>query len=172
MSSNAPKFQSIKFTGMKTNRKLFNVETSHTKQTPHYKPRFYTNKNLFYVKNCRKYFSNKNKNKLKLNFTKNQKKLLARRELRRKHCLFITQHFKPTNSLLAKKEGQSPRPTIKFKKRLKFKVSTSKEKTKIKTNNEDININKVNIQKTTINNNNTTTIISQFRHISKIQNNK
>ena len=172
MSSNAPKFKSIKFTGMKTNRKLFNVETSHAKPTPHYKPRFYTNKNLFYVKNCRKYYSNKNKNKLKLNFTKNQKKLLARRELRRKHCLFITQQFKPANSLLVKKEGQSTRPIIKFKKRLKFKVSTSKEKTQIKTTNEDININKVNVQKTSIVNNNSTTIISQFRHISKIQNNK
>ena len=80
MSSKAPKFKSIKFTGVKTYRKLFNVEISNTRPTPHYKPRFFTNKNLFYVRNCRKYYSNKNKNKLKLNITKNQKKLLAKRE--------------------------------------------------------------------------------------------
>ena len=171
MSSKAPKFKSIKLTGMKTNRKLFNVEITHTKQTPHYKPRFFTNRNLFYVKNCRKYYSNKNKNKLKLNFTKNQRKLLAKRELRKKHCLFITHHIKQSNNTLVKKEGQSPKPTIKFKKRLKFKVSTSKEKTKIKITKEDNNINNVNIQTSNIINNNITTIISQFHHISKIQNN-
>ena len=124
MSSKAPKFRSIKFTGVKTYRKLFNVEISNTRPTPHYKPRFFTNKNLFYVRNCRKYYSNKNKNKLKLNITKNQKKLLAKRELRRKNCLFITRHYKPTNNSLIKKEEQSPKPTKKFKKRLKFKIST------------------------------------------------
>ena len=90
MSSKAPKFKSMKFTGMKTNRKLFNVEISNSRPTPHYKPRFYTNKNLFFVKYCRKYNSNKNKKRKMINFTKNQKKLLARRELRNKRCLFIT----------------------------------------------------------------------------------
>ena len=150
MSSGAPKFKSIKLTGMKTNRKLFNVEISHQKQTPHYKPRFFTNKN---------------KNKFKLNFIKNQRKLLARRVLRKKNCLFITQQYKQSNNSLVKKEGQVPKPTIKSKKTLKFKVSVSKEKSKINIQNENTIIN----QKTNIINNNT--IISQFRQISKIQNN-
>ena len=172
MSSKAPKFKSIKFTGVKTYRKLFNVEISNTRPTPHYKPRFFTNKNLFYVRNCRKYYSNKNKNKLKLNITKNQKKLLAKRELRRKNCLFITRHYKPANNSLIKKEEQSPKPTKKFKKRLKFKISTSKDKKpKSKASNEDNNMNNINDNKNTIINNNVTTIISQFRKISQIQNN-
>ena len=126
MSSKAPKFKSVKFTGMKTNRKLFNIEISNSRPTPHYKPRFYTNKNLFFVKKFRKYSSNKNKKRLKINFTKNQKKLLARRELRKKHCLFITHHYKQTTTSIIKKEAQSPKPVVKFKKRLKFKISTSK----------------------------------------------
>ena len=169
MSSKAPKFKSIKLTGMKTNRKLFNVEISHQKQTPHYKPRFYTNKNLFYVKNCRKYYSNKNKNKFKLNFVKNQRKLLARRELRKKNCLFITQQYKQSNNSLVKKDGLVQKPSIKFKKTLKFKVSISKEKSEIKTQKEE---NIITNQKTNIINNiNNNTIISQFRQISKIQNN-
>ena len=167
MSSKAPKFKSVKFTGMKTNRKLFNVEISNSRPTPHYKPRFYTNKNLFFVKNCRKYNSNKNKKRLKINFIKNQKKLLARRELRNKRCLFITQHFKQTTNLIIKKENQSPKPIIKFKKRLKFKISTSKEKIKpIIPINENNNTCK---QKT--NNENKNPIISQFRPITQIQNN-
>ena len=166
MSSKAPKFKSVKFTGMKTNRKLFNVEITNSRPTPHYKPRFYTNKNLFFVKNCRKYSSNKNKKRLKINFIKNQKKLLARRELRNKRCLFITQHFKQTTNLIIKKENQSPKPIIKFKKRLKFKVSTSKEKIKPLPINENNNTGK---QKS--NNENTNSIISQFRPISQIQNN-
>ena len=166
MSSKAPKFKSVKFTGMKTNRKLFNVEITNSRPTPHYKPRFYTNKNLFFVKNCRKYNSNKNKKRLKINFIKNQKKLLARRELRNKRCLFITQHFKQTTNLIIKKENQSPKPIIKFKKRLKFKVSTSKEKIKPISINENNNTGK---QKS--NNENTNSIISQFRPISQIQNN-
>ena len=166
MSSKAPKFKSVKFTGMKTNRKLFNVEITNSRPTPHYKPRFYTNKNLFFVKNCRKYNSNKNKKRLKINFIKNQKKLLARRELRNKRCLFITQHFKQTTNLIIKKENQSPKPIIKFKKRLKFKVSTSKEKIKPLAINENNNTGK---QKS--NNENTNSIISQFRPISQIQNN-
>ena len=171
MSSKAPKFKSIKFTGMKTNRKLFNVEVSNTKKTHNYKPRFYTNRNLFYVKCCRKYYSNKNKNKLQLNFIKNQRKLLAKRELRKKHCFFITHQYKQTNNSLVKKEGQSPKPSIKFKNKLKFKVSTSKEKPKIKIENEDDNKNNISIQKANQINNNSTKIISQFRQISKIQNN-
>ena len=166
MSSKAPKFKSVKFTGMKTNRKLFNVEITNSRPTPHYKPRFYTNKNLFFVKNCRKYNSNKNKKRLKINFIKNQKKLLARRELRNKRCLFITQHFKQTTNLIIKKENQSPKPIIKFKKRLKFKVSTSKEKIKPLPINENNNTGK---QKS--NSENTNSIISQFRPISQIQNN-
>ena len=166
MSSKAPKFKSVKFTGMKTNRKLFNVEISNSRPTPHYKPRFYTNKNLFFVKNCRKYNSNKNKKRLKINFIKNQKKLLARRELRNKRCLFITQHFKQTTNLIIKKENQSPKPIIKFKKRLKFKISTSKEKIKPISINENNNTCK---QKS--NNENTNPIISQFRPITQIQNN-
>ena len=167
MSSKAPKFKSVKFTGMKTNRKLFNVEITNSRPTPHYKPRFYTNKNLFFVKNCRKYNSNKNKKRLKINFIKNQKKLLARRELRNKRCLFITQHFKQTTNLIIKKENQSPKPIIKFKKRLKFKISTSKEKIKpIISINENNNTCK---QKS--NNENTNPIISQFRPITQIQNN-
>ena len=172
MSSKAPKFKSVKFTGMKTNRKLFNVEISNSRPTPHYKPRFYTNKNLFFVKNCRKYNSNKNKKRKIINFTKNQKKLLARRELRNKRCLFITQHFKQTTNTIIKKETQSPKPKIKFKKRLKFKISTSKEKIKpqsiINENNINTNNNTNNKPKS---NEKTNPIISQFRHISQIQNN-
>ena len=172
MSSKAPKFKSVKFTGMKTNRKLFNVEISNSRPTPHYKPRFYTNKNLFFVKNCRKYNSNKNKKRKIINFTKNQKKLLARRELRNKRCLFITQHFKQTTNTIIKKEIQSPKPIIKFKKRLKFKISTSKEKIKpqsiINENNINTNNNTNNKPKS---NEKTNPIISQFRHISQIQNN-
>ena len=173
MSSKAPKFKSVKFTGMKTNRKLFNVEISNSRPTPHYKPRFYTNKNLFFVKYCRKY-SNKNKKRKIINFTKNQKKLLARRELRNKRCLFITQHFKQTTNTIIKKETQSPKPKIKFKKRLKFKISTSKEKIKpqqiMTENNTNAHNNTNNINKPKTNEN-TNPIISQFRHISKIQNN-
>ena len=177
MSSEGPKFKSIQFTGMKTNRKLFNVEISHSRPTPHYKPRFFTNKNLFYVKNCRKYYSNKNKKKLKINFIKNQRKLLARRELRNKHCLFITQQFKQTTNSLIKKEGLPQKPVIKFKKRLKFKISTSKEKDKenqiineIINNTNNLNdINNFNNQKNK--KEKTNPIIDQFKKISKIQNN-
>ena len=169
MSSKAPKFKSIKFTGVKTYRKLFNVEISNTRPTPHYKPRFFTNKNLFYVRNCRKYYSNKNKNKLKLNITKNQKKLLAKRELRRKNCLFITRHYKPTNNSLIKKEEQSPKPTKKFKKRLKFKISTSKDKKpKSKASNEDNNMNNINDNKN--NNNNNKNVLNAINNI-KLKNN-
>ena len=172
MSSKAPKFKSVKFTGMKTNRKLFNVEISNSRPTPHYKPRFYTNKNLFFVKYCRKY-TNKTKKRKLINFTKNQKKLLARRELRNKSHLFITQHFKPTTNTIIKKETQIPKPVIKFKKRLKFKISTSKEKIKsqpsITQNNINTNNpNTINKPKSNININ---PIISQFRHISQIRNN-
>ena len=177
MSSKGPKFKRIQFTGMKTNRKLFNVEISHSRPTPHYKPRFFTNKNLFYVKNCRKYYSNKNKKKLKINFIKNQRKLLARRELRNKHCLFITQQFKQTTNSLIKKEGLPQKPVIKFKKRLKFKISTSKEKDKenqiineIINNTNNLNdINNFNNQKNK--KEKTNPIIDQFKKISKIQNN-
>ena len=177
MSSKGPKFKSIQFMGMRTNRKLFNVEISHSKPTPHYKPRFFTNKNLFYVKNCRKYYSNKNKKKLKINFIKNQRKLLARRELRNKHCLFITQQFKQTTNSLIKKEGLPQKPVIKFKKRLKFKISTSKEKDKenqiineIINNTNNLNdINNFNNQKNK--KEKTNPIIDQFKKISKIQNN-
>ena len=149
MSSNGPKFKSIKFTGNKTTRKLFTVEISHQRQTPHYKPRFFTNKNLFFVRNCKKYNSNKSKNKLKLNFLKNQRKLLAKRELRNKHHLFITQQYKQPNNFLTKKENQSPKPIIKFKKKLKFKVSISKDK---KASKEINNINNNNLNE--IKNNN------------------
>ena len=164
MSSNGPKFKSIKFTGNKTTRKLFTVEISHQRQTPHYKPRFFTNKNLFFVRNCKKYNSNKPKNKLKLNFLKNQRKLLAKRELRNKHHLFITQQYKQPNNFLTKKENQSPKPIIKFKKKLKFKVSISKDK---KASKEINNINNNNLNEIKNNNN----IISQFKKISQIQNN-
>ena len=164
MSSKAPKFKSIKFTGMKTNRKLFNVEISTSRPAPHYKPRFYTNKNLFFVRNVKKYNSNKHKKKLNLNFIKNQRNLLARREFRKKHGLFITHHNKPTTATLVKKEGQSPKPTIKFKKRLKVKFSITKETEQIKITKENI-INEQNIKT------NTNIIISQFTQISKIQNN-
>ena len=170
MSSTTPKFKSIQFTGKKTNRKLFNVEISNTRPTPHYKPRFYTNRNLFYVKNCRKYNSNKYKKKSQINFMKNQKKLLARR-LRKKNCLFITQHCKQSNNSLVKKEEQFPKPIIKIKKRLKFKISTSKDKSKVELINEESDINNINNQKNIIINNNTTTIITQFQKISQIQNN-
>ena len=163
----------MKFTGMKTNRKLFNVEISNSRPTPHYKPRFYTNKNLFFVKYCRKYNSNKNKKRKMINFTKNQKKLLARRELRNKRCLFITQHFKQTTNTIIKKETQPPKPIVKFIKRLKFKISTSKEKIKPQPliNENNINTNNTNNINKPKSNENTNPIISQFRHISQIRNN-
>ena len=172
MSSKAPKFKSVKFTGMKTNRKLFNVEILNSRPTPHYKPRFYTNKNLFFVKYCRKY-TNKTKKRKLINFTKNQKKLLARRELRNKRHLFITQHFKPTTNTIIKKENQIPKPVIKFKKRLKFKISTSKEKIKSQPsiNQNNINTNNPNTINKPKSNVNINPIISQFRHISQIRNN-
>ena len=53
MSSNNPKFISAKF-NTNSNKKMFNVEIAHKKKTQNYKPRFYTNKNLFFVRNMQK----------------------------------------------------------------------------------------------------------------------
>ena len=124
MSSNAPKFKSVKFSNMKANRKkMFNVEITKSRQAPRYKPRFYTNKNLFFVRNMQKNSSYLHKKKLKANFIKNQRKALARRELRNKRSLFITHHSKPVLNSNSSKENNesSPKQLIKFKKKIKFK---------------------------------------------------
>ena len=124
MSSNAPKFKSTKFSNFKTNqKKMFNVELSKSRQGPKYKPRFYTNKNLFFVRNVQKKNSTLHKKKLKINFIKNQRKALARRELRNKRNLFITQHSKPVIDSSVNNNELLPKTLIKIKKKIKFKFS-------------------------------------------------
>ena len=55
MSSKCQKLNSIKFSYNNNNRKkMFNVEIATTKKVANYKPRFFTNKNLFFVRNMKK----------------------------------------------------------------------------------------------------------------------
>ena len=159
MPSKPPKFKCVKFTGVKTKRKLFNVVFSKSKpnrQTPHFKPRFFTKKNLFFVKNCKKY-TKKNKAQLKFNFIDNKKKIMARR-LRKENCLFITHKHK---KLINSSEDKKIIPPKLDEKSIN-KIPTSKEKPKFNNIKKNLNNN---------NNNNSNPIISQFRQISKIQNN-
>jgi len=124
MSSNAPKFKSVKLSNMKANRtKMFNVEIAKSRQTLKYKPRFYTNKNLFFVRNMQKNSAKLHKKKFKLNFIKSQRKALARRELRNKHGLFITFHSKPVIKSSTNNNESSPKQLIKLKKKIKYKFS-------------------------------------------------
>ena len=145
MSSNAPKFKSVKLSNMKANRtKMFNVEIAKSRQAPKYKPRFYTNKNLFFVRNMQKNSANLHKKKFKLNFIKSQRKALARRELRNKHGLFITYHSKPVINSSINNNESSPKQLIKFKKKIKYKFSVvnqnkiqdNKNSKMVKNNNE------------------------------------
>ena len=117
MSSNGTKFQNTQFSNTNVNRtKMFNVE----RKLSNYKPRFYTNKNLFFVRNMKKNGCKYHKKKLKLKLLKNQQKAIARRELRYKKGLFIT-HCDKTS---INKNGEiSQNKLCKLKRKLKFKFS-------------------------------------------------
>ena len=105
-------FQGTKTSNNNGNRtKMFKVE----RKTPNYKPRFFTNKNLFFVRNMKKNNAKLYKKKFKLKFIKNRQKALARRELRNKHGLFITHHNKPS---INPNNEASPNSLIKLKKKL------------------------------------------------------
>ena len=122
MSSKCQKFNSIKFSYNNNNRKkMFNVEIATTKKVANYKPRFFTNKNLFFVRNMKKNNAKLYKNKFKLKFIKKRQNALARRELRNKHGLFITHQNKP--AINSNNEAESPNKLIKLKKKIKFKFS-------------------------------------------------
>lgn len=155
MSSKCPKF-----TTNTTRTKMFNIE----KKASNYKPRFYTNKNLFFVKYVKKNNNKFHKKKFKLKFVKNRQNALLKRELRYREGLFITQQQKAAlNS-----GGESSNNKInKLKRKLKFKFSVTKQtqmiefkKNKIIENTTDFlsslsneeNINK-NIMNEEINNN-------------------
>lgn len=117
MSSNCPKFQSSQFSNTNVNRtKMFTVE----RKVSNYKPRFYTNKNLFFVRNMKKNSAKLHKKKLKLKLLKNQQKAIARRELRYKKGLFITHHNKPSLNPIS---DSSQNKLSKLKRKLKFKFS-------------------------------------------------
>ena len=116
MSSKNQKFNN----NSNTNRtKMFHVEFTHTKKVSNYKPRFYTNKNLFFVRNMKKNNAKLYKKKFKLKFIKNRQNALARRELR-KHSLFITHHNKP---LINPDNDASQNKLIKIKNKIKYKFS-------------------------------------------------
>ena len=120
MSTNQ-KFNNTKSSNQNVNRtKMFHVELTQSKKVSNYKPRFYTNKNLFFVRNMKKNNAKLYKKKFKLKFIKNRQKALARRELRNKHGLFITHHNKPS---INPNNEASPNSLIKLKKKIKFKFS-------------------------------------------------
>ena len=100
MSSIAPKFKSIKFTQKKIFRpKLFQVEVIR-KQCQRLKPRFFANKNLFFVKNVDKTNFNLNKHSMKLSkILKNQRKKNQKNFLKKRYR-FIThkKEIKPLSS--------------------------------------------------------------------------
>ena len=73
MSSNAPKFKSGKLSNRK---KIFKVENAKSIQAPKFKPHFYTNKNLFLVRNMQKNSANLHKKKLKANFINKKRNAL------------------------------------------------------------------------------------------------
>ena len=121
MSSKGTKFQSLNFSNTKGNRtKLFNVEIARSKKVVNYKPRFYTNKNLFFVRNIKKNNAKLHKKKFKLKFIKNHQDALAKRELRNRHGLFITHHNKPA---INSNNDSSPNKLTNIKKKLKFKFA-------------------------------------------------
>ena len=106
------------YTNQNGNRKkMFNVELTHSKKISNYKPRFYTNKNLFFVRNMKKNNAKLYKKKFKLKFIKNRQNALAKRELRNKHGLFITHHNKPSINL---NNEESPNQLTKLKKKIKI----------------------------------------------------
>ena len=138
MSSKSSKCSSIKFSYAKTNnKKIFNVEISQLRQKPKYKPRFYTNKNLFFVRNLQKNSSNLHKKKLKRNFLKNHRTALANRKLRNKHGLFITHRERKALNSLNDKSNNSQNHLVRIKKKIKFKFSVvdkQKSEEEIKNN--------------------------------------
>ena len=121
MSSKGSKFQNSNFSNTNGNRtKLFNVEIARSKKVTNYKPRFYTNKNLFFVRNIKKNNAKLHKKKFKLKFIKNRQDALARRELRNRHGFFITHHNKAG---INSNNDTSPNKLTNIKKKLKFKFS-------------------------------------------------
>ena len=114
MSTKCPKF-----TTHTTRTKMFNIE----KKATNYKPRFYTNKNLFFVRYVKKNNTKLHKKKFKLKFIKNRQNALLKRELRYREGLFITQQQKAAlNS-----GGESSNKLNKLKRKLKFKFSVTKQ---------------------------------------------
>ena len=131
-------------TNQNSNRtKMFHVELAHSKKVSNYKPRFYTNKNLFFVRNMKKNNAKLYKKKFKLKFIKNRQNALARRELRNKHSLFITHHNKPS---IGTHNETSPKQLLKFKKQLKFKFSIINQNSDIKKDKNKENNNTLNNQ--------------------------
>ena len=127
-------FQGTKTSNNNGNRtKMFKVE----RKTPNYKPRFFTNKNLFFVRNMKKNNSKKYNKKFKLKFLKNRQKILSKRELRNKHGLFITHHNKPA---LNPNCETSPNKLTKLKRKLKFKFSVINQSKQIELKKDKINI--------------------------------
>ena len=98
---------------------MFNV----VRKAPKYKPRFFTNRNLFYVRNMKKNNAKFYKKKMKLNQIKNIRNALARRELRNKKGLFITHQVKQCLNSSSNKNDSTPKKIIRFKKKIKFKFS-------------------------------------------------
>ena len=138
MSSNAPKFKSVK----SSNRtKIFKVENAKSIQAPKFKPHFYTNKNLFFVRNIQKNNANLHKKKLKVNFIKKKRQALSRRELKYKRRLFITHHSKPVLNSTPNNNESSPKKIIKYKKKLNLKFSVVNQN-KIHDKKKDKRINK------------------------------
>ena len=150
MSSKGPQFQNTKTSNNNGNRtKMFKVE----RKKPNYKPRFYTNKNLFFVRNMKKNNSKKYNKKFKLKFLKNRQKILSKRELRNKHGLFITHYNKPA---INSNSETSPNKLSKLKRKLKFKFSVINQ-----TKQQDLKKDKINIENNaSINLNNSETLFS------------
>ena len=140
MSSKGPQFQNTKISNNNGNRtKMFKIE----RKVPNYKPRFYTNKNLFFVRNIKKNNSKYYNKKFKLKFLKNRQKILSKRELRNKHGLFITHHNKPSINSNCE---TSPNKLTKLKRKLKFKFSVINQSKQQELKKEKINIeNNINI---------------------------
>lgn len=121
MSSKGQNNNGTKMSNSNANRtKMFHVEFTQKKKVSNYKPRFYTNKNLFFVRNIKKNNAKLYKKKFKLKFIKDRQNALARRELRNKHGLFITHHNKPP--INSDKETPTNK-LIKLKKKIKFKFN-------------------------------------------------
>ena len=146
MSSKCPKF-----TTNTSRKKMFNVE----KKVTNYKPRFYTNKNLFFVRNVKKNNAKLHKKKFKLKLVKNRQNALIKRELRYRHGLFITHQNK---AALDSNGDTSYNKLNKLKRKLRFKFSVINQeqildfkKGKILENTTEILSNEENINKNIIN---------------------